>query len=710
VPQLIHDNVLTGQQISTAQLLKCARSAGLKAKATNLTWDKLSHLKKALPAIVTLKNGASMVLLRVTGGPNDTRVVLQDPNAADDAMLVIDQVRFENAWSGEVILVKRNYELSDESQPFSIGLVSALIFRERWVVRDVAICAIVLSFLALSPIIFWRLLSDKVIYFKAYNTFFVVCFAMAVLVIFEAIFAYVRQFLIVHLTTRIDVKLATYMFDKVLNLPIDFFERTQTGIITYDMNQMWKIRTFLMGQLFGTVLDSVTLLVFLPVMFFFSPTMTLVVLACCALMVLWIVAMLPGYRRKSQAVEAAESERGALLVQTIHGIRTVKSLALDARQRHHWDVHTARVAKLRFAEGMAGNMIQACVRPLERFAVSGSYAVGVYLALTTNDPVYIGALFAFLMLSQRVSGPLLQMARLINQYDEARIAVAVVGKLVNQLPEEGRSGHGVRTPIEGHVQFSNVTFKYDGAPGPALQNISIEIAKGATLGIMGRSGSGKTTITRLLQRLHSNYEGLIKIDGIDVREYDVDHLRRSLGVVLQENFLFSGTIRENITAGKVDATFDEVVRAARLAGAEEFIERLPRGYETYIYEGSPNLSGGQRQRLAIARALIVDPRILILDEATSALDADSEAIVTANIARIAQGRTLIIISHRLSSLVSADGILVLERGEVQDIGRHDELLARCDIYSDLWHQQTRHVTAMLNRNTKPAFRNSARAS
>ena len=209
---------------------------------------------------------------------------------------------------------------------------------------------------------------------------------MAVLVIFEAIFAYVRQFLIVHLTTRVDVKLATYMFEKLLNLPIDFFERTQTGKITHDMNQMWKIRTFLMGQLFGTVLDSTTLLVFLPVMFFFSPIMTLIVLAVCALMVRWIVVMLPAYRRKSNAVEAAESERGAFLVQTIHGIRTVKSLALDARQRHLWDVLTARVAKLRFAEGMIGNFIQAGVRPLERFAVSGSYAVGVYLALTTNDP------------------------------------------------------------------------------------------------------------------------------------------------------------------------------------------------------------------------------------------------------------------------------------------------------------------------------------
>lgn len=710
VPQLIHDNVLTDPQVSVAQLLKCARTAGLKAKAAHLTWDELSHLKKALPAIVTLKNGASMVLMGLGGTPDEPRVVLQDPDATEGAVLVIDRVRFEEAWDGDVVLIKRNYEISDENQPFSFGLITALIFRERWVVRDVAICAIVLSFLALTPIMFWRLLSDKVIYFKAYHTFFVVVLAMGVLVIFEAIFAYVRQYLIVHLTTRVDVKLANYMFEKVLNLPIDFFERTQAGKIMHDVQEMWKIRTFLMGQLFGTVLDSTTLLVFIPIMFFFSPIMTLIVLAACALMVTWIVVMLPAYRRKTQAVVAAESERGAFLVQTIHGIRTVKSLALDARQRHLWDVLTARIAKLRSAEGMMGNLIQAGVRPLERFAVSGSYAVGVYFALTTNDPVYIGALFAFLMLSQRVSGPLLQMAKLVNQYDEARIAVAVVGNLVNQPAEEGRSGNGVRTPIEGHVQFSNVTFKYAGAPGPALQNVSIDVPKGMTLGIMGRSGSGKSTLTRLLQRLHTDYEGLIKIDGIEAREYDVDHLRRSLGVVLQENFLFSGSIRENITAGKIDATFDEVVRAARLAGAEEFIERLPRGYETYIYEGSPNLSGGQRQRLAIARALITDPRVLILDEATSALDADSEAIVNANIARIAQGRTLIIVSHRLAGLVSADAILVLEQGAVQDVGRHEDLLARCDIYSNLWHQQTSHLAAALNRRDKPPLRIPTRVS
>jgi ATP-binding cassette subfamily B protein len=346
---------------------------------------------------------------------------------------------------------------------------------------------------------------------------------------------------------------------------------------------------------------------------------------------------------------------------------------------------------LKLEEGRLSSIVSAGVRPLERLAVNGSYALGVYFAITTHDPVYIGALFAFLMLTQRVSGPLLKMAQLINQYDEARSAITIVARLVNQSKEEGNGDRGVRAPLAGRVEFAKVRFKYIGASSPALDDVSFDVPIGSTFGVVGRSGSGKTTVTRLLQRLHSDYEGLIKVDGIDVREYNVRHLRRSLGVVLQENFLFSGTIRENITAAKPRATFDEVVRAARLAGAEEFIDRLPRGYETHIYEGSPNLSGGQRQRLAIARALILDPKILILDEATSALDPDSEAIVNENIRRIAQGRTVIVISHRLSSLVNSDAILVLERGRVAAIGKHEELLETCDIYSGLWHQQNRHI-------------------
>jgi subfamily B ATP-binding cassette protein HlyB/CyaB len=337
-------------------------------------------------------------------------------------------------------------------------------------------------------------------------------------------------------------------------------------------------------------------------------------------------------------------------------------------------------------------------------------ALAVYFVLSSNDPSSAGGLFVFLMLTQRVVQPLMQMAQTVQEWDEARHAVEQIGAIVNQPGEEGRGGSGVRTAFQGNVQFSGVTFRYPGAAAPALSNVSLELNAGSMLGIVGRSGSGKTTVTRLLQRLHADYDGLIKVDGIDIREYDLDHLRRGLGVVLQESFLFTGTIRENIAAAKTDATYEEVVRAARLAGAEEFIDRLPRGYETFIYEGSSNLSGGQRQRIAIARALIVDPRILIFDEATSALDPESEAIINANIERIAHGRSLMVVSHRLSSLVKANAIMVLERGEVADIGRHDELLERCEVYRHLWAQQNRHLPPVPPTRSKPPFRSPSLVS
>ena len=226
---------------------------------------------------------------------------------------------------------------------------------------------------------------------------------------------------------------------------------------------------------------------------------------------------------------------------------------------------------------------------------------------------------------------------------------------------------------------------------PALNGVTFSIPAGTMLGIVGRSGSGKSTITRLLQGINRDYSGFLKLDGSDLREINLRHLRQSFGVVLQDNFLFRGSIRDNIIAGRPGLTLADAVHAARLAGAEEFIERLPNGYETYIEEGSPNLSGGQRQRIAIARALIHDPRVVILDEATSALDPESEAVVNANLLRIARGRTMVIVSHRLSSLVDCDQILVMEQGKVVDIGPHEELVERCLIYRQLWNQQNRHT-------------------
>jgi subfamily B ATP-binding cassette protein HlyB/CyaB len=691
VPQLIHDHLLEPGQPSVAQLLHIANASGLRASSTRLTWRELPSLDKALPAIVLLRNGNAMVLRQVNGEPAQPTVVLQDPNAHEDAPLVLDEAEFTAAWTGDVLLFKRDYRLHEEDQPFGIWLIIGQLLRDRRIARDICVSAIMLSLLALAPILFWRLLIDRVLYSGNLNTFAVLCVVMLILIAFETAFVYLRRYLVLHVTQRADAKLSTYIFDKVVNLPIDFFERNAVGEITRDMSEIYKIRGFMTGTMFGTVLDSFVLVVFLPIMFFFSPLLTFYVLGFAALICAWIIVRLPALRKKNGEVFAAEGEKGAFLVETLHGVRTVKALALDARRRHEWDVKVAKAARLRFDEGRMGNLVQTVAVPLERLMVSGVFALAVYLAVTTKEQVYVGALIAFMMLTQRVAQPLVQMAQMITQYDEVRLAVSIIGKLVNRPPEEGRSKSGIRTPVVGRVEFSDVRFRYLGTSTPALDDVTFTIPEGSIFGIMGRSGSGKTTVTRLLQLFHGNYEGLIKVDGTDLRQYDIDHLRGSFGVVMQENFLFSGTIRDTIASGKPDASFDEVVMAARLAGAEEFIERLQRGYDTFIYEGSPNLSGGQRQRLAIARALITNPRILILDEATSALDAESEAIVNANLMRIAEGRTLIIISHRLSSLVAADAILVLERGRVYDIGAHAALVERCDIYSNLWHQQNQHL-------------------
>ena len=328
--------------------------------------------------------------------------------------------------------------------------------------------------------------------------------------------------------------------------------------------------------------------------------------------------MLPVVRRKGAAVHRAEAVQGSFLVESLHGVRTIKSLGLDARQRHEWDVYVTQTEKLRFDEGQTGNLVQTVVLPLERLMTTGVFALGVYFAISTQDKlVGVGALIAFIMLTMRLAQPLTNLATLLPEYDEAQLAVRVIAKMVNQPPEEGRFlRQGVRTPMTGRIEFSEVHFRYAGTTVPALSDVSFVVPEGTIFGIMGRSGSGKTTVTRLVHMLHSNYQGLIKIDGNDLRAIDLDHLRANIAVVLQENFLFRSTIRETISAAKPDATFDDVIRAARLAGAEEFIERLPLGYDTWIAEGSANLSGGQRQRLAIARALITDPRILILDEAT----------------------------------------------------------------------------------------------
>ena len=283
------------------------------------------------------------------------------------------------------------------------------------------------------------------------------------------------------------------------------------------------------------------------------------------------------------------------------------------------------------------------------------------------------------------------MVGLVNEYQETVLSVKMLGEVMNRPAEGAASAGGLRPEFVGEISFDEVTFRYPGSSVAALDRTSFTISAGKVVGVVGRSGSGKTTLTKLIQGLYPVQEGIVRFDRTDAREIELAHLRRNIGVVLQENFLFRGTVRDNIAMARPESTFEEIVAAADAAGASEFIERMPQGYNTMLEEGATNLSGGQKQRLSIARSLLSSPRILILDEAASALDPESEAIFIRNLSRIAVGRTVIMISHRLSTLVNAHAILVMHQGRLVDSGTHSELLTRSETYQQLWNQQTSHL-------------------
>jgi ATP-binding cassette subfamily B protein len=310
--------------------------------------------------------------------------------------------------------------------------------------------------------------------------------------------------------------------------------------------------------------------------------------------------------------------------------------------------------------------------------------VGAFLVF--RHDMTVGGLVAFNMLSARVTGPVLQLIGLLNHYQEALMSVEMLGEIMNR-PVEMSQRRGLTPALRGDIELDRVTFRYPGTELPALRDFSARIPAGSMIGIVGRSGSGKTTLSALLQGLYYAGEGAIRIDGHNIRDIDLAYLRSQSGVVPQDPFLFRGTIRDNIRMGEPTAGFEDIVRAARLAGADEFIQQLPKRYDTELEEGAVNLSGGQKQRLSIARALLRRPRIIIFDEATSALDPDSEAVVVRNLAEIARGRTAIVISHRLQTIRDADIIFVLDEGRLADSGTHTALLARNPVYRQLWSQQ-----------------------
>ncbi len=532
VPQLVLDNQLAGDRLSPQRLALIAEKVGMRSRAIRMSAEDLFDLRGACPVVITLNSGAAMVLERVikpeSGLPS---VVLIDPLGEQDAKVTVDVARLEQSWTGDIILLKRIFQLADEEQPFGIGFIAGLVMKEKRIVRDVAIAAVLGSFLQLGPIIYYRVVMRDAVAVDAMSTFQVATIVVFWVIAFLTVLTFMRQYLLSIISIRVDARMNEYIFSRLLSLPIDYFERTQVGEIAHAINEADKIRAFLVGPAANALFDTSLLFFFLPVMFFFSWLMTSVFIAVMGIVAIVIILSMPKLQAAAGRLVQARVARGSFLFQTLFGIRTVKSLALEPRQLAKWDVLTAAVARRNFEFLKTANTVESMVYPLQQIATTGAFAAGAFQALYTHDPIYSASLYSFIILAGRASSPLMQLAKMIQEYDEARIAVDLVKAVVNRAPEESAGDHGIRAPLSGNVQFINLRFKYSGSQSYALDGVTFDVPIGTTLGLVGRSGSGKTTVTRLLQRLHSEYDGFVKIDGIDIREYDLPHLRRSLGVV-----------------------------------------------------------------------------------------------------------------------------------------------------------------------------------
>ena len=687
--RLIHDYSLANETPTLRRILRICKDSGIKARHARMTWKQLCKLGEGFPVMAKLSNGNYVILVGMRKTEDETgeeveQIAAFDPLASQQGFIYLTREKFEASWKGEVILAKRTFSMLDADQPFSLKWFIPEIMRQGYSFVHVGVAAVFIHLIALVVPLYFQIVIDKVLVNSALQTLQVLTVGICIALIFDATLGYLRSYLLLHATSKIDIRVATRTFGHMLKLPMNFFEHATAGVLTKHMQQTNQIREFLTGRLFLTLLDSAALIIFLPVLLYYSVSLTVIVLLFSLALAINIAVLLGPYRRRLEALYNAEGDRQAKLVETIHGIQTVKALSMEPVQRKHWDQSSAQAVAMQFNVGKISITATTVSKLLEKLLTVVVVFYGASLVI--GKEISVGELVAFQMISGRVTGPLVALVGLVHSYQQCALSVRMLGTVMNSDAEAG-IGKGLRPAIQGHMEFENVSFSYAPTLPPALDGVTFEIPAGKVVGVVGRSGSGKTTLTRMMQGMQQPQRGLMRIDKLDLRELDIAHVRQNIGVVLQDNFLFRGTVRENIAMAKPNCSFQEIVYVARMAGASEFIERLPQSYDTLLEENGSNLSGGQKQRLAIARALLKDPRILIFDEATSALDPESEAIIQKNLKVIAKGRTVILVSHRLSTLIDCDGIIVLERGKVSSMGTHAQLLKQSKVYQELWYQQ-----------------------
>jgi subfamily B ATP-binding cassette protein HlyB/CyaB len=586
-----------------------------------------------------------------------------------------------------VILVTSRAFAEGVMRRFDFSWFVPEILRYRAIFAEVLVASFFVQLLGLVSPIFFQLVIDKVLVHNGLTTLEVLVIGLSAVSVGEVLLTALRSYTTTHTTSRIDVALGAKLFHHMLSLPIAYFEARQTGQTVARVHELETIRSFLTGSALTVVLDLAFLFVFLAVMALYSPFLTLIVIASIPAYALLSAIVTPAFRRRIEGRFNRGAQNQTFLVESIVGIETLKAMAVEAQMQRRWEDQLAGYVTASFRTANLSNFGSNVAQAISKAVTVATLWFGAKAVLAGD--MTVGQLVAFNLLAGRVSQPVLRLAALWQEFQQIRISVDRLGDILNAPAEPAAgNGQGSLSRIVGAAAFEHVTFRYQPGGREVLSDVSFSVSPGEVIGIVGPSGSGKSTVAKLLQRLYVPERGRVLVDGVDLALIDPRSLRRQIGVVLQENILFHRSVRDNIALADPALPLERVVEAAKLAGAHDFVVTLPSGYDTILEERGANLSGGQRQRLAIARALVTEPRVLIFDEATSALDYESEEVIQANMRAIAAGRTVFIIAHRLAALRDATRILTIEGGRLTEEGTHDELMQRNGRYAALYRLQS----------------------
>ena len=682
--KLRHEFSRSDKPLDAGDLVRAARYIGLKARAVQSNWRRLQ--RTPLPAIACCKDGRFLVIARLVEG----KVLVHDP--FESRPRLFPKELFEMLWSGLLVMVTHRTLAEGGASRFGFRWFIPSIIRYRALFSEVLVASFFLQSMALVTPLFFQVIVDKVLVHRGLTTLDVLAVGLLMVSLFEVILGGLRTYVFSHTTNRVDVELGSRLFRHLLALPLGYFEARRVGDSVARVRELENIRNFITGSSLTVVIDLLFTFVFLGVMYYYSPLLTMVVLATIPAYVALSLFVTPVLRHRLQEKFVRGAENQAFLVETVSAIQTLKSCAVESQWQRRWEEQLAAYVQAAFRAANLGNVSGQAAGFINKVMTVMILWVGARAVM--QGDLSIGQLIAFNMLAGRVSGPVLRVVQLWQDFQQASISVRKLGDILNTPGEPSHNRNRASLPeLAGHIRFDDVSFRYRPEGRDILRGVSLEIPAGQILGIVGRSGSGKSTLAKLMQRLYVPASGRVLIDGIDLAMVDSVWLRHQIGVVQQESILFSRSVRENIALRDPGMPLARVIRAAKQAGAHEFILQLPEGYDTQVGELGSSLSGGQRQRIAIARALAVNPRILILDEATSALDYESEQAIQSGMESICRGRTVIVIAHRLSALRLADRVIVVEDGRLVEDGRQGELLRAGGYYAGM-HSRQAAVTGL----------------